>query len=120
MSGPALKVAVVAGESSGDLLGADLIAALKARTGRDVSLIGVGGPALAEQGLVPLFDFGEINIMGFVAVARNLPRLLSLIRRTANAIAAARPDVLVIIDSPDFTHRVARKVREKLPNLAVV
>lgn len=120
MSGPALKVAVVAGESSGDLLGADLIAALKAKTGRDVSLVGVGGPALAEQGLVPLFDFGEINIMGFVAVARNLPRLLSLIRRTANAIAAARPDVLVIIDSPDFTHRVARKVREKLPNLPVV
>jgi lipid-A-disaccharide synthase len=120
MTVPALKVAVVAGESSGDLLGADLIAALSARTGQDVSLVGVGGPALAEQGLVSLFDFAEINIMGFVAVVGNLPRLLSLIRRTADAIVAARPDVLLIIDSPDFTHRVAKKVREKLPGLPVV
>jgi lipid-A-disaccharide synthase len=121
MSGSALKIAVVAGESSGDLLGADLVAALRrVDGGRDISLLGVGGPALAQQGLQSIFDFTEINIMGFVAVVKNLLRLMRLIRRTADAIIAARPDVLVIIDSPDFTHRVARKVREKLPDLPVV
>jgi lipid-A-disaccharide synthase len=120
MSGKPLKVAVVAGESSGDLLGADLVASLKAESGRELSLVGVGGPALAEQGLASLFDFTEIGIMGFVAVVKKLPRLLMLIRSTAEAIVAARPDVLVIIDSPDFTHRVARKVRQALPDLPVV
>jgi lipid-A-disaccharide synthase len=120
VSAPALKVAVVAGESSGDLLGADLVAALRAGSGREIALVGVGGPALAEQGLASLFDFTEIGIMGFVAVMKTLPRLLALIRRTADAIVAARPDVLVIIDSPDFTHRVAKKVRQALPGLPVV
>ena len=105
MSAP-LKVAVIAGESSGDLLGADLVAALKAESGRAVELVGVGGPALAEQGLTSLFDFTEIAIMGFVAVVKKLPRLLGLIRRTADAIVTARPDVLVIIDSPVFTQDV--------------
>jgi lipid-A-disaccharide synthase len=121
MNDAALKIAVVAGESSGDLLGADLVAALRlAGGGRPLSLVGVGGPALAQQGLVSLFDFTEINIMGFVAVVQKLPRLLSLIRRTAEAIIAARPDVLVIIDSPDFTHRVAKRVRKALPDLPVI
>jgi lipid-A-disaccharide synthase len=120
MSGAPLKVAVVAGESSGDLLGADLVAALKAESGRDIALVGVGGPALAAEGLTSLFDFTEIGIMGFVAVVKKLPRLMALIRRTADAIVAARPDVLVIIDSPDFTHRVAKKVRQELPGLPVV
>jgi lipid-A-disaccharide synthase len=120
MSTPPLKVAVVAGESSGDLLGADLIAALRIESGREIALVGVGGPALAEQGLTSLFDFSEIAIMGFVAVVKKLPRLVSLIRRTADAIAAARPDVLIIIDSPDFTHRVAKRVRLTLPDLVVI
>jgi lipid-A-disaccharide synthase len=120
MNGRPLKVAVVAGESSGDLLGADLVAALKAEAGREITLIGVGGPALTAEGLTSLFDFTEISIMGFVAVVKKLPRLLTLIRRTADAIIAARPDVLVIIDSPDFTHRVAKKVRQALPELPVV
>jgi lipid-A-disaccharide synthase len=115
-----LKVAIVAGESSGDLLGADLVAALKRQAGREVTLVGVGGPALTEQGLQSLFDFTEISIMGFVAVIRKLPRLISLIRRTAESIIAANPDVLVIIDSPDFTHRVAKRVRQSLPGLPVV
>jgi lipid-A-disaccharide synthase len=115
-----LKIAIVAGEASGDLLAADLIAALKLQARRETSLVGVGGPALAEQGLVSLFHFSEISIMGLVAVLGKLPRLVSLIRRTSAAIAAARPDVLIIVDSPDFTHRVAKKVRQSLPDLLVV
>jgi lipid-A-disaccharide synthase len=115
-----LRIGIVAGESSGDLLGADLIAAIRAQSGRVVELVGVGGPALTGQGLQSVFEFSEISIMGFVAVIKKLPRLLSLIRKTADAIITAKPDVLVIVDSPDFTHRVARRVRKALPSLPVV
>lgn len=120
MSKRPLKLAVIAGEVSGDLLGGDLVAALKRRYDGPVELIGVGGEALEAQGLQSLFDYSELSIMGFTQVIKQLPKLLARIRQTANAIIAAKPDVLLIIDSPDFTHRVAKKVRAALPDLPVV
>ncbi|MDH2223879.1 lipid-A-disaccharide synthase [Agrobacterium sp. GD03642] len=116
----ALKVAVIAGEVSGDLLGADLIRSLKAQYPGPIELLGVGGEALETQGLVSLFDYSELSIMGFTQVLKKLPKLIARINQTAAAIAAAKPDVLLIIDSPDFTHRVAKKVRRQLPQLPVV
>jgi lipid-A-disaccharide synthase len=115
-----LKVAVIAGEVSGDLLGADLIRSLKARYPGSIELVGVGGEALEAQGLVSLFDYSELSIMGFTQVLKKLPKLISRINQTAQAIVAAKPDILLIIDSPDFTHRVAKKVRKQLPHLPVV
>lgn len=116
----ALKVAVIAGEVSGDLLGADLVAALRrAHPGR-VELVGVGGEALQAEGLQSLFDFSELSIMGLTQVLKRLPQLLRRIRQTADAVIAANPDVLVIVDSPDFTHRVARRVRAALPDLPII
>lgn len=115
-----LKIAVIAGESSGDLLGAGMVAEIKRLTGGDVEFMGVGGPALAEEGLVSLFDFSDTAIMGISAVLIRLPTLIKRINQTAKAIVAAKPDALVIIDSPGFTHRVAKKVREKLPALPVI
>lgn len=115
-----LKVAVIAGEVSGDLLGADLIRCVKARYPGSIELMGVGGEGLEAEGLVSLFDYSELSIMGFTQVLKKLPKLISRINQTAQAIVAARPDVLLIIDSPDFTHRVAKKVRKQLPHLPVV
>lgn len=120
MNGRPLKIAVIAGEVSGDLLGADLIAQVKTRHPGSVELIGVGGEALEAQGLTSLFDFSELSIMGITQVLSKLPRLIKLISWTADEIVKARPDLLLIVDSPDFTHRVARKVRRKLPDLPVV
>lgn len=120
MSGAPLKLAVVAGEVSGDLLGGDLVAALKRRYKGPVELIGVGGEALEAQGLHSLFDYSELSIMGFIQVIKKLPKLLARIRQTAEAIIAAKPDVLLIIDSPDFTHRVAKRVRKALPDVPIV
>ena len=119
MSRP-LTIAVIAGEVSGDLLGADLIAALKRQHDGPVSLIGVGGDGLEAEGLHSLFDFSELSIMGITQVLAKLPSLIRRIRQTADAIIAARPDLLLIIDSPDFTHRVAKRVRKALPDLPVV
>ncbi|MEZ2130658.1 MULTISPECIES: lipid-A-disaccharide synthase [unclassified Sinorhizobium] len=120
MTSASLKVAVVAGEVSGDLLGADLIAALKTAHGGPLELIGVGGEGLEAQGLRSLFDFSELSVMGITQVLARLPKLVARIRQTAAAIIAARPDILIIIDSPDFTHRVAKRVREALPDLPVI
>jgi lipid-A-disaccharide synthase len=115
-----IKIAVIAGEVSGDLLGADLIEALKQKTTADIELVGVGGNGLEAQGLKSLFDYSELSIMGVTQVLKKLPRLIKLIKITANAIIAEKPDLLLIIDSPDFTHRVAKRVKSALPDLPVI
>ncbi len=112
-------VFLVAGEDSGDRLGAALIAAIKQRA-PDVRFSGVGGPQMAAQGVPSLFPLGDLAIVGIAAIAMGLPRILQRIRQTADAVIAAKPDVLVIIDSPEFTHRVARCVRARAPAIPIV
>jgi len=118
MSAP--HVFLVAGEESGDRLGAALIAALRQQSGGDVRFSGVGGAAMAAQGVPSLFPLGELAIIGFAAILARLPQILARIRQTADAVIAAKPDVLVIIDSPEFTHRVARRVRARAPQIRIV
>jgi len=115
-----LKVAIVAGEESGDLLGADIVQALKRMTGREVQLFGIGGRHLQALGLVPLFDGAEIALMGLSAILRDLPRLMRRISQTANAVAGENPDCLITIDSPDFSLRVAKRVRAANPAIPIV
>jgi lipid-A-disaccharide synthase len=115
---PALRVFLVAGEDSGDELGAPLMRALKGRG--DCAFCGVGGAKMQAEGLASLFPLADIAVMGFIPVLKRLPSLLRRIDETAKAALAFDPHVLVIIDSPDFTHRVARKVRAARPDLPVV
>jgi lipid-A-disaccharide synthase len=115
-----LRVALVAGEHSGDQLGFKLMRALREARSGDVAFSGVGGEAMEAEGLESLFPMSDIAVMGILPVLARLPTLLARIRETAQAIIADRPDVLIIIDSPDFTHRVARRVRAALPNLPIV
>ena len=116
---PAPHVFLVAGEDSGDRLGAALIAAIKRRA-PDARFSGVGGPQMAGQGILSLFPLGDLAIVGIAAIAKGLPKILRRIRQTADAVIAAKPDVLVIIDSPEFTHRVARRVRARAPEIPIV
>ncbi|PLP58792.1 lipid-A-disaccharide synthase [Mesorhizobium loti] len=120
MTSEPLKVAIVAGEESGDLLGADLVTALKAKTGREILLVGLGGRHLQALGLNPPFDASEIALMGVSAVLAGLPRLIRRIGQVASLIAAEKPDCLITIDSPDFSLRVAKKVRAANPNIPIV
>lgn len=115
-----LKIAIVAGEESGDLLGADLIDALRLQTDRLVDLVGVGGDHLAARGLKTFFDPHEIALMGLGAIIKNLPGLVLRIRQTARQIVAEKPDCVLLIDSPDFTHRVAKKIRAADPSIPIV
>ena len=120
MADRALKIAIVAGEESGDLLGADIVRSLRQITGREVRLVGLGGRHLGELGLVSPFDAGEIALMGFSAVLRDLPRLIRRIGQLAKTIAEEKPDCLITIDSPDFSLRVARKVRAANPSIPII
>jgi lipid-A-disaccharide synthase len=115
----AMKVFLVAGEESGDQLGAGLMRALRAQR-PEIVIAGVGGDAMAKEGLESLFPMSDIAVMGVVSVLARLPLLLKRIGETAAAVLRFAPDVLVIIDSPDFTHRVARLVRAKRPDLPIV
>lgn len=114
------RLAVIAGEESGDLLGADLVRALRNRTGADIELVGVGGAHLQAEGLNPLFDAGVIAIVGVTAVIRDLPRLARLVGSTARKIAEAKPDCVVTIDSPAFNLRVAEKIRRIDPTIPII
>jgi len=114
------KVFLIATEESGDRLGANLMKVLRQRLGGAVRFEGVGGRSMAREGLVSLFPIEELSIIGLAAVVKQLPKILRLIGQTAAAVTEARPDILVIIDSPDFTHRVAKRVRAADPSIPIV
>jgi len=116
----ALSLYIVAAEESGDALGAALVRALNARHGGALTLNGVGGRAMAAAGVNSPFAIDELSIMGIAAIPRRLPMIFRRIRQTAAAVVAARPDALVIVDSPDFTHRVARRVRQIAPSIPIL
>jgi lipid-A-disaccharide synthase len=107
-----IKVFLIAGEASGDVLGASLMQGLK-RQKSDIAFFGVGGPKMREEGLKSLFPMQELSVMG---IAEILPRLFTILRRisqTAKAIVEIQPDVVVTIDSPDFCFRVIKKAKAK-------
>ncbi len=103
-------VYLLAGEHSGDVLGARLMAALKAAR-PELAFAGIGGPRMAAEGLHSLFPMQELAVMGFLEVLPRLARLRRLMAATVADIALRRPDVLVTIDSPGFALRLLRRVR---------
>lgn len=105
-----LRIALVAGEASGDTLGAGLIRALRARH-PDCECAGIGGADMRAAGLDAWHDCDELAVMGLFEVVRHLPRLLGLRRRLLRRLRAWRPDVYVGIDAPDFNLAVERKLR---------
>jgi lipid-A-disaccharide synthase len=119
-AGVARKIFLIATEESGDRLGASLMKVLRQRLGDAVRFEGIGGRAMAREGLTSLFPIEELSIMGLAAVVKQLPMILRKIKETAAAVTRASPDILVIIDSPDFTHRVARRVRARDPAIPII
>ena len=114
------RIFLIACEESGDVIGARLMKALQAKCNGEVRFAGVGGRGMSREGLASLFPIDDLAIVGLSAIPRRLPQILRRIRKTSEAVTAAQADALVIIDSPDFTHRVARRVRRALPELPIV
>lgn len=117
--GDAPHIMLVAGESSGDLLGAKLMAALKERSG-PYRFTGVGGEAMEAEGLASIFPMPDIAVMGPREVIPRLPLILRRMALTVSRALAEEPDLIVIIDSPDFTHFVARFVKYRKPWIPIV
>ena len=115
-----LGISLVAAEESGDVLGSALMSALRVLHSGPIGFSGAGGRAMAAQGLANPFDTADLSIIGFASIPRKLPLILRRIRETADAVVAAKPDALIIIDSPDFTHRVARRVRAAAPQIRII
>lgn len=122
VSGPAgdLLLFLVAGEHSGDALGAKLMAAINARRRGRVRYLGVGGPHMEREGLVSQFPLSDVAVMGPLAIAARLPRLVSRVYRTVDAAIAANPDAVVIIDAPEFTQPIAKRIRKRRPEIPIV
>jgi len=114
-----IRLMLVCGEPSGDQLGGELMAALKALVS-DIEIVGVGGPAMAAQGLLSLFPLDATSVMGLRAVVPRIPEILRRVRVAADYALESRPDAVVCIDSPDFTHRIAQRVRRRDPAIPTV
>lgn len=108
-SGP--QVFIVAGEPSGDALGGRIMAAIREQTGGRTRFAGVGGPAMAREGLIALFPMSELSVMGVSEVVQHLPRLVRRLHQAAADAETLRPDIVVTIDAPDFNLRLARRLR---------
>ena len=109
---------IIAGEPSGDLLGAALIAALRERTAGRLRIAGIGGEAMAEEGITSLVPLADLAVAGVAEVLPRAPLILRRVHETAAAIRALKPDAVITIDSSGFSWRVAHGLRrrgERLP-----
>lgn len=114
------RVFLVVGEASGDALGAALVDALRSRHGDAIDFMGLAGTQLELRGVKSLFELEDIAVMGLAPVIKRLPTILARLKMTSRAIVDAQPDLLIVIDSPDFCHRVAKRVRADSPNIPII
>jgi lipid-A-disaccharide synthase len=111
---------LVAAETSGDMLGAALARALRQKLGDKVRFVGVGGAAMAREGIVSPFDIGDLSILGLIEGLTAYPRVVKRADDAAAFAAGQKPDIAVLIDSWGFTLRVARRLRAADPNLPLI
>ena len=114
-----LRFALIVGEESGDQLGAGLIDAIR-RERPDATFTGLAGGRMQARGIASLFPVADVAVMGLGSIVAHLPRIIRRVHQTVDAIIAARPDVLVIIDSPDLTHAIAKRVARRSPDLPII
>ena len=113
------NIYIVAGEPSGDILGDQLIRSLESKFNSPI-FNGVGGERMQSNNFTSLFDMSDISIFGIFPVLRKLFFLMNKINDVVKDISQKKPDIIILIDSPDFNHRVAKKVKKYLPNVPIV
>ena len=115
-----LRLFLIAGEPSGDRLGAALMAGIKALAQGPVEFHGIGGPLMQAEGLTTLFPMEELSVMGLTEILANYRRLSKRVTFTAEAVVAMAPDALITIDIPEFSLRVADHVKARAPALRTI
>ena len=115
-----LNIMIVCGEPSGDALGAQLMAGLKQLAAGRIRFSGVGGLAMAREGFQSLYPLDATAVMGLREVVPAIPAILRRVRQAVDFAVETRPDVVVVIDSPDFTHRVAQGIKKRDPSIRTV
>lgn len=115
-----ITLMLVCGEPSGDALGAQLMGGLKALAGDRVRFTGVGGIAMEREGLKSLFPLDATAVMGLREVVPAIPAILRRVKQAVDFAVETKPDAVVVIDSPDFTHRVARAIRKRDPSIRTI
>lgn len=113
-------VFIVVGEESGDQLGSKLMTAMRDLYGAEIKWLGTGGSRMAALGLKPLLRPGEIDIIGITQVLRRFRHIFRRIREIAAAAVAAEPDLVVLVDSPEFSHRVGKIIRRERPSIPIL
>jgi lipid-A-disaccharide synthase len=114
------RLFLIAGEHSGDALGGKLMAVINRRHKGRVRYLGVGGEAMEREGLISQVPLSDIAVMGPLSILPRLPRIARRIFATVGAAIAAEPDAVVIIDSPEFTHPIAKRIRKRRPDLPII
>jgi lipid-A-disaccharide synthase len=115
-----LRIFLVAGEHSGDALGGKLMSALSARCKGRIHYLGVGGEDMEAAGLASQFPLSDVAVMGPLSILPRLPRIMSRVYRTVDSAVAAEPDAVVIIDAPEFTHPIAKRIRRRAPFIPII
>jgi lipid-A-disaccharide synthase len=115
-----LRIFIVAGEHSGDALGAKLLATLRTRLGDRLQVAGVGGEAMERLGFRSDFPMSDVAVMGPLAILRHLPRIVRRVHATVDSALRFNPHVVVIIDSPEFTHPIAKRIRKRRPDIPII
>ena len=114
-----LRIYIVTGEDSGDALGANILSSLQ-RQNIEWEFGGLAGPRMQALGAKSLFDISQLSVMGITAVIAKLPTVYKLVRQVARDVATFKPDILLLIDSPDFNYAVAKRVKKQFPEIPVV
>ena len=115
-----MKIVIITGEESGDVLGASLVDALKKTSIGEFELYGIGGSLLLKRGIQNYHHINEISVMGIVEVIPKILKIRRIINNVTQAVLELKPDIVITIDSPDFTLRVAKKIKSKNPKIKIL
>lgn len=107
-----LKVAMIAGEASGDMLASSLISAIKKQYAGEVEFVGIGGRMMAEQGFTSWHNMETLSVMGYIEVVKSLPQLIKLRYQILRELIKYKPDVFIGVDAPDFNFFIEHKLKQ--------
>lgn len=115
-----LHIVIIVGEHSGDQLGAKLVPELRKLAGENVKISGIAGPEMERLGVQSIFPMAEVAVMGVVDILKRLRPIIRRVHEAVDYVVREQPDVLVIIDSPEFSHPIAKRVRKKSPHIPII